>query len=68
MQGYDLQIDTSAIKHIDIIDAANGIDKLIGSGVCSINDILKLLGRTPISEPWADRHNLTKNYEPLDTN
>lgn len=68
LQGYDLQIDTSAIKHIDIIDAANGIDKLIGSGVCSINDILKLLGRTPINEPWADRHNLTKNYEPLDTN
>lgn len=65
LQGYDLQIDTSTIKHIDLIDGANGIDKLIGSGVCSVNDILKLLGRTPIDEPWANLHYITKNYEPF---
>jgi len=61
-KGYDLIIDTSAVKHIDVLSAANNIDKLIGSGVFCVNEILKLLGSPIIDEAWAWRHFVTRNY------
>lgn len=61
-KGYDLIIDTSVVKHIDILSSANNIDKLIGSGVFCVNDILKLLGSPIIDEAWAWRHFVTRNY------
>ncbi len=42
------------------------MDKLIGSGVFSVNDILKLLGRPIIDEPWAYQHYITRNYMPFE--
>ncbi len=62
LDGDYLKIDTTSIKHIDIIDVATSVDKLIGSGVTSVNDILKLMGMPKIDEGWANAHYLTKNY------
>jgi len=62
LRGTDLIIDASQVKHIDIMSASTQIDKLIGSGAFSVNDILKMLGRPTIKEPWADQHYITKNY------
>lgn len=60
--GDYLQIDTSSIKHIDILSSATNIDKLVSSGVVCINDIRVLLGEPIIPEPWAYEHFITKNY------
>lgn len=56
------RIDTSSVKHIDLLDAAGSIDKLISSGCECINDIRVLLGQPIIPEPWAYEHYITKNY------
>lgn len=64
--GTYLKIDTRCIKHIDILNLATSIDKLIGSGVYCVNDILKLVGEQPIDESWAYKHFVTKNYMPFD--
>lgn len=56
----------AAVKYHDIFEIADPIDKLIGSGAFCINDILVLLGRDPIEEPWAEQHWMTKNYSPAD--
>ena len=64
--GTWLTIDTTAIKHIDILSVAPSIDKLISSGVQSVNDILTLIGQQPIDEDWANKHFITKNYVGLD--
>ena len=61
-QGNYVRIDTSRIKHIDLLDAAGSIDKLLSSGVECVNDIRALLGQTLINEPWAWQHFMTKNY------
>lgn len=66
--GNDLVFDTKQIKHIDLISMANNVDKLIASGVCSINDIMKLIGEKPKDEDWADKHYITKNYVEVDGN
>lgn len=64
--GTYLRIDTRCIKHIDILNLATSIDKLIGSGVYCVNDILKLVGEQVIDESWAYKHFVTKNYMPFD--
>ena len=60
--GTDLIVDTSQIKHVDIMSSAANIEKLIGSGAFCVNDILKMLGRPTINEPWANQHYVTKNF------
>jgi len=62
LKGTDLIVDASQVKHVDIMSSSTQIDKLIGSGAFSVNDILKLLGRPPINEPWANQHYITRNY------
>lgn len=61
-----MQIDTKAIKHIDLLSVATSIDKLISSGAYSINDIRRVCNDEPIDADWADRHMITKNYTVAD--
>lgn len=60
--GTYLQIDTKAIKHVDLLSVATAIDKIIGSGAFCINDIRKACNEPVIDEPWAWEHFMTKNY------
>lgn len=63
--GCSIEMDTSAIKHTDLIDNASNIDKLIGSG-WSHNEVRHALGQHRINEKWADEHYITKNYQTMD--
>ena len=65
-QGTYLKIDARNIKHMDILESAPSIDKLIASGVYSINQMLDMLGELQINEPWADQHFITKNYSTVE--
>lgn len=60
-KGSYLRVDSSSIEHFDLFDAAASIEKIIGSGAFTINDILRASGQEPINEPWADKHYMTKN-------
>ena len=62
LRGDYLRIDTSAMKHIDLLDVSAGVDKLIGSGTVCVNDVRGLLGLPLISADWAWEHFMTKNY------
>lgn len=59
--GNYLRIDTTMIEHFDLIGNADKVERLVGSGVYSINDILEAVGGERIDEEWADRHWLTLN-------
>lgn len=70
--GYDamrrgdcLRIDTSGIRHFDMFANAANVEKLVGSAVFTVNDILRAAGLPTIPEPWADEHYLTKNIATL---
>ena len=65
ISGNYLKIDTMAVKHIDIFDIATPIDKLISSGVFTINGILRTIGEPEINEDWANEHFITKNYSTI---
>ena len=64
--GTYLRIDIKQIRHVDMLSAAANIDKLISSGLCSVNDIREIVGEVPILEDWANEHYITKNYAPFD--
>lgn len=65
-KGTYLSIDTTRIKHIDLFDVATPIEKLIGSGVFSVNEVRKAAGADLIDEEWANQHFITKNYETIE--
>jgi HK97 family phage portal protein len=62
-RGSYVVVDTSSILHFDMFANAANVEKLVGSGAFSINDVLKAAGHAPINEPWADQHFITKNFE-----
>ena len=62
VEGNRIHIDTTAVKHIDVMDIATSIDKLISSGAFTINDVRRTIGENAIDENWADKHFITKNY------
>ena len=63
LNGNFITIDTKTIKHIDLLAVAGSIEKLIGSGAFSPNDVRKAVRDEPIDEPWAKEHYLTLNFE-----
>lgn len=61
LKGEYIKFNRTNLNHRDVIDSANGIDKLTADGF-SRNEINRLLRLPKIDESWADEHNLTKNY------
>lgn len=64
--GTCLRINTTKVKHIDIFDIAVSVEKLISSGICTVNMLLRAIGEQRIDEEWADKHFMTKNYADID--
>lgn len=58
-----LKIDPTYIKILDIVDMATAADKFFAIGANTINDNLRMLGREPLEEEWADKRFVTKNYQ-----
>ena len=64
LQGEKIEIDQSSFKHVDILDVATNLDKLYSNGF-SHNDLRSFVGLPQLDEDWANEHNVTKNYAPI---
>lgn len=56
------RLDTKKVKHFDILTISDSINKLISSGVYTINEIRKLLEEPLIDKEIGDKHWITRNY------
>lgn len=65
-KGNFLHIDTSTVRHFDLFSNAANVEKLIGSGAYSINDVLRAAGQAEIDAPWAKIHWLTLNIRNIE--
>lgn len=63
LNGTGLNIDTSSISYIDIFKNAEKSDKLISSGLYSINELRHKLNEPAIDSSIGDTHYITKNYD-----
>lgn len=61
-EGNYIKVDTSCINHIDVLEVAEKVDKIIASGVCSIDEIRNRLGKQELGTDFSKAHFLTKNY------
>ena len=62
-----VRVDTSRINHIDILDVAEKADKLISSGICSIDELRETLDKQPLNTEFSRKHWVTKNYTDVAT-
>lgn len=63
LKGERIFIDTTRIKHRDVLDSANDIDKLHANGF-TLNEIFELMGiPKDKSDPNSDKRFFTKNQE-----
>ena len=67
-RGDYLHVDSSAILHFDIFENAPNVEKLVGSGAFTINDVRKAAGKAPINEDWANKHYMTLNISDMSQN
>lgn len=64
-RGNYIRVDSSAILHFDLFANAANVEKLVGSGAYTINDVRRACGQPVINEPWADKHYMTLNISAL---
>lgn len=62
-RGDRVEVDTHHVRHVDLFEVADKVEKLVGSSVDSPNEIRGFTGQDPIAEPWADEYQRTKNHE-----
>ena len=60
-RGTYIKVDSSSILHFDMFAEAPNVEKLVGSGAYTINDLHRAANQPEIPEPWADQHYMTKN-------
>ena len=65
-KGNYIQVDTSRINHVDIFEVAQNVEKLISSGMCSIDELRPFLNFNPLGTEFSRRHYMTKNFEPAE--
>jgi len=60
--GNYVQVDTSCINHIDILEVADKVDKAIASGAFSIDEVRERLSKNALNTEFSTAHWMTKNY------
>jgi HK97 family phage portal protein len=61
--GNFVVIDTSCINHVDILEVADKVEKLVGCGVANLDDMRKLIGWQPLGTQFSTSYFLTKNFD-----
>lgn len=60
-KGSYARFDSSSISHFDMFTSAGALEKLIGTGAFTINEVRRVSGQPEIDEDWANRTYMTKN-------
>lgn len=54
-------VDTTHVRHVDLFEVADKVEKLVGSSIDSPNEIRAFTRQDPIPAAWADGYQQTKN-------
>ena len=64
--GNYVEVDTSCINHVDILECADKVYNAVGSGVVNIDDVRNRLGLPPLESEFSKMFFVTKNYIPAE--
>ena len=62
-KGCYIEIDTSCINYVDILEVADKADKAVASGLASIDELRPRVRLKPLKTPFSTSHFITKNYD-----
>lgn len=62
VNGTRMEIDSSTILHVDMFRIANNVEKLIGSGFATINEVRNASGMQKSDDEHANELFITKNF------
>lgn len=62
-KGCYVEVDTSCINYVDILEVADKADKAIASGLTSIDELRPRVRLKPLETDFSTSHFITKNYE-----
>ena len=62
-KGNHVEVDTTCINYIDILEVADKADKAIASGIASIDDLRPRVRLPQLNTDFSTAHFITKNYE-----
>ena len=63
LKGNYIEVDTSCITYVDILEVADKADKAISSGLCCIDELRPRVKLKPLNTDFSTSHFITKNYE-----
>lgn len=61
-----MTVDTSMLEISGIFASADKLDKVIGSGILSIDEVREKVGERALGTEESQKHFITKNYGTLD--
>lgn len=67
LAGCFVKVDTSCINHVDMLEVADKVDKLISCGAYNIDEVRHRLDSPLLNTDFSRTHFITKNYEPLES-
>lgn len=62
-KGCYIEVDTSCINYVDILEVADKADKAISCGLTSIDELRPRVRLKALNTPFSTSHFMTKNYE-----
>lgn len=65
LKGSYMWIDTTSVIHIDLFEVAEKIDKLIASGMTSIDELRSRAAMLELGTEESRKHWITKNYQDI---
>lgn len=65
IKGYRIEANLDSIKFVEMLKSASAVDKLIGSGAYTINEVREKVGDDPTTDVDGDVRFITKNYAVL---
>lgn len=60
--GYRVEVDTSCVSHVDILEASSDIYNAIASGAFNIDDIRRRVNQPVLDTDFSKAYWVTKNY------
>lgn len=66
-KGSFLAVDSSMIEISGVFASADKLDKIIGCGILSIDEVREKIGECALETEEAQKHYITKNYGEVDT-
>ena len=61
-KGNRIRVDLTKLQHIELLDSAAPIEKIVGSGFMTINELRRETGYPASDDPACDKHFITKNF------